>query len=453
MPIQGNPTAPLVAGARVKDPILSNYVFQAGIHKPEHSGLLAIKYPQYYLTAMLDRMGRSEPMAQVVYSWNTQDRTRANTTLTGGTLDGTVTSTTVITSQTIALAYWIVGDIFRSISGVMFEVNAVGDNGTYQTLTISKVEGGVIAAADLTAAQAVGHIANWFEEGSSAPLGRLYLPDEDYNYLQIFRRSFKITGDEFTNKTYLGDAGASPWYFKQEELEMMEFRRDQEGGLMFGVRAVKTAANGKKKYMTNGIFTKVDDDGVSNTFATATGVSEDDIMDHTTELVKEGGSNEYTVLCGAEIYRDIMKALRPYHLAGGVSYGSFGNQTIGLDVQSYDFFGKLIHFKHYELFNDLKMLPFASTATATKYNFGQVSLWLDLGSDSSGEPLIQLTHKENNGVSRKFIHTHVNGMMGPDGTQQGAVANGDDAFQINYLAQIGTKIKFTNRMGILAANS
>ena len=276
MPVQGNPTAPLVSTTRVADPILSDYVFQSGIHKPEHSSLLAIKFPQYYMTSLLDRMGRSEAQGQVVYSWNTQDRTRKNSTLTGGTLDGTVSSTVVITDVAKATPYWIVGDVFRSEAGVLFEVDAVSENATYQLLTISKIDGSAIAAADLTAAEEVGHIANWFEEGSSAPKGRLYLPDEDYNYIQTFRRSLEITGAEFTNRTYLGDAGASPWYFKQEELDMLEFRRDQEGGIMFGTRAVKTDS-GKKKYMTNGVFTKVNADGVSNTFATATGVSEETV--------------------------------------------------------------------------------------------------------------------------------------------------------------------------------
>lgn len=46
MPVQGNPTPPLVGGNAAVDNILSNYAFQAGIHKPEHSGILTYKYPQ-----------------------------------------------------------------------------------------------------------------------------------------------------------------------------------------------------------------------------------------------------------------------------------------------------------------------------------------------------------------------------------------------------------------------
>ena len=60
MPVNGNPTAPLVAGTNVREPIMQDYVFQSGIHKPEHSNLLSYKFPQYYFTALLDRLGAYE---------------------------------------------------------------------------------------------------------------------------------------------------------------------------------------------------------------------------------------------------------------------------------------------------------------------------------------------------------------------------------------------------------
>src|SRR6478609_5903954 len=84
MPI-GNPTPPLVGGNSVRSPILESYVFQSGIHKPEHSSILTYKYPQYYLTSLLDRLGSSEAVAQDQFSWSILDRTRDS---------GTVSSTT-----------------------------------------------------------------------------------------------------------------------------------------------------------------------------------------------------------------------------------------------------------------------------------------------------------------------------------------------------------------------
>jgi hypothetical protein len=46
----------LVSGNTSRDPILSNYVFESGLHDPEWSKILTYKYPQYYLTTMMDSM-------------------------------------------------------------------------------------------------------------------------------------------------------------------------------------------------------------------------------------------------------------------------------------------------------------------------------------------------------------------------------------------------------------
>ena len=75
MPI--NPTPPLVGGTTQRDNILQGYVFQSGIHKPEHSNILSYKYPQYYMTALLERLGPSEGIGRDTFTWNVQDRTRS----------------------------------------------------------------------------------------------------------------------------------------------------------------------------------------------------------------------------------------------------------------------------------------------------------------------------------------------------------------------------------------
>lgn len=46
MPANGYPTPPLVGGTSARSTILENYVFQSGIHDPEHSKILTYKYPQ-----------------------------------------------------------------------------------------------------------------------------------------------------------------------------------------------------------------------------------------------------------------------------------------------------------------------------------------------------------------------------------------------------------------------
>lgn len=452
MPAQGTPTPPLVGGTSAKPIILQDYVFQSGIHKPEHSSILTWKYPQYYLTSLLDRLGRSEGIAQDVWSWNIIDRTRK-----GGTVSALAGGTTASATFEIAefpadgsttFGYLIVGDVVRFESGELGRVTAVGNNGGNQTATVARVAGGNWSATLIANAFKFGHVYSLFGENSSAPSGRIYLPEEGWNALGTVRRSFKISGSEFTNRTYLGDGEA--WYFTQEEIEMQEFARDKEAQMLFGTRV---GANGSVK-SSYGLYDYIDAGGVKTGFSAGTGVAEADIQNHITDLLIEGGSRDYLVLCGAEIFTGVQKALRDYHISGGVDYGTFGGQKIGLDVQSYKFGGITANFVFYELFNDQAMVPTpASALSSTVRDFSNLSLWVDLGKDKSGQPLVSLKHKELNGRSRKFIHNYVAGMMGPEGPVSGSTSNGDDSFQINLLGECGIEVRKPNVMGILGANA
>ncbi len=451
MPVQGNPTQPLVAGNSVRNPTLSNYVFQSGIHKPEHSNILSYKYPQYYATALLERIGAYEGIGQDVWSWNILDRTREGGTVSSLTAVGSTTITFEVTEFDLTstnLGYLIVGDVIRTQAGTLGRVTASVVSTVLtakQKVTVAKVGGGNWAATDIADAEEFGHVYNIFPEASDAPNGRLYLPVEEYNRLTILRRSFNISGSEFTNRTYLGDGES--WYFTIEDIEMKEFARDREGLVLFGDRDDGTHQSSR------GILDYALTDGINTGFVGATGVAESDLQDHIEKMVIEGTSNEVTVLCGARFLKDVQVALRDYALDGAIAYGTLGANMAGLDFQSYRFMGKTIHFAFYELFNDGAMVPFDGTASSDDINFSNFSLWLDLGTDQGGQNLITLKYKDLDGQSRKFIHAYEVGMMNPEGMNGGFVANGKDAFTIHYLSEIGIEVRLPNRLGILRATS
>lgn len=453
MPAQGNPTPPLVGGNSVRNPILEAYVFQSGILRPEHSSILTYKYPQYYLTSLLDRLGSSEPVAQDVFSWNTLDRTRSS---------GTVSSTTGVpgTSATFEvtefdftatnLGYLIVNDIIQTQSGALLIVTAVAVStvlSAKQKVTVAKYNGGTIGTADLADTMVFGHVFNAFGEGSNAPNGRLFLPTEDYNVTTILRRSFNISGSEFTNRTYLGDGSA--WYWTVEDLHRKEFARDRELLILFG----QLQNTGTK--ISRGILDWVTALGIITTYSSATGVSESDLLEHLRKLRVEGGSAEYLVLCGSTYYKNIQIAFRDYFIGGGISFGAFGSNEVGLDVRKYDFMGIKANFVLYELFEDKKALPYAGTPSATLTNYSDFSLWLDLGTDSTGHKLITLKYKEHGGQSRKFIQRLEVGMMNPSSSDMegGTVASGFDGFRIHMLSEIGIEVRLANRLGIMRSNS
>ncbi|KKN46948.1 hypothetical protein LCGC14_0667720 [marine sediment metagenome] len=451
----GLPHSALVGGNSVRSTILQSYVFNAGIHDPEISNILSYKYPQYYMTAMLDRLGSYEAVAQDTYSWFTMDRTRQSGTISA-LANGTTTSATIEVAEFVYsspnLGYALVGDIFRIESGELAKVTAItvgSSDSSAQKLTVERLAGGSWSTSLILDTWKIGHMFTAFEEASSAPGTRLYLPTEEYNYTAILRRSFKISGSEFTNRTRIGDGSA--WYWEKEDLEMKEFARDKEGLVMFGERASNSSSVIKH---TKGIWQYAVDNGVSNGFVAATGVSETDIQDHIKDLLIQGVSNEILVLCGAQFLADFQRAMRDYAVNGAINFGNFGGNTVGLDFQEYKFMGKTMKVVYYELFDDTAMLPTpVASLSSSVVNFSNTSLWLDLGTDTNGKKLISLKYKEHDGQSRKFIHAYEVGMMNPAGQNGGQVSTGGDFFLVHYLSECGVEVRLSNRLGILKATS
>lgn len=448
MPANGYPTPPLVGGTSARSTILEGYVFQSGIHDPEHSKLLTYKYKQYYMTTLLDMLGADEPVAQTVFSWSTQDRTRKSATATTVT-NGTTATATVVTTIPSAVAsgdkgYYIIGDVIRTEAGELGRVTAVGESGGFQTIDVVRVVGGNWSAALIANGFVFGHVATSFGEATAGPEGRLFLPVEDFNYTQILKRGVKISGTELTNRTILGDGSA--WYFQMEDILGKEFARDREALVMFGEKS--TASSTVKA--TRGILSWVTSEGIINTYSSAAGVAESDFQEHIADLLPEGGSAEYLVLCGSTFLKNAQKALKDYAIQGAISYGTLGKNMAGLDFAGYRFLGKTIYFAYYELFDDTAILPYSGTPSASKINFKDFSLWLDLGSTNTGEKLIKLRYKSHGGISRKFIQTTIPGIFGFNGASPTST---NDYVEVSMLSDIAVEVHLANRMGILRANS
>jgi hypothetical protein len=454
MPAQGTPTGSLVGGTSTRNPVLQGYVFQSGIHKPEHSDILSYKYPQYYATALLERLGNFEGVSQDVYSWNIIDRTRKSGTASSVTGNTTATVTFEITEfdwTAVNPGYFIVGDTFRTEAGAIGRIatsvvsTVLSDK---QKVTATKQDGTNWTAAEIANTFKVGHISNSFGEASSAPIGRLHLPTEEWNSLTTIRRSFSISGSELTNKTYLGD-GAS-WFWTNEDIEMKEFARDRELAIVFGEKS--NTSGGPKS--AKGIWSYVKEFGNTNVYAAATGITEDDLQEMIKDLLKEGCSDDLYALAGADAIKDIQNALRDYAIAGAQDFGKGTSEaTAGLNFQSYFFMGKRIHFAYYELFDDDAVLPTPAAVSTTVYDFSKTVLFLDMGTDSGGRSLINLKYKEHDGISRKFVHAYETGMVNAYGAQGGQVSSGDDKFTIHLLSEIGLEHRLPNRCGILTATS
>lgn len=438
---------PYTSGTSAVDGILSGYVFASGIHKEEHSNILSYMYPQYYATAMLEKLGAYEPIAADTWTWNIMDRTRVSgvataieTTLPAATV---VFTTDYVWDGAAKLGYLLEGDTIRTQSGALLRVSATEAAGGFQEVTVTKVGGGTIAAADLSVNDKFGHIANAFAEGTNQPKGRLYLPREEGNVLQILKATCEVTGSEFTNKTRIGD-GAS-WYFTVEELTMKEFQKSRELAVLFG----KTQTTGARN--TRGLIDYALEYGVKEEYNSTSGLTEREIQDHITNLMVEGTSGNIVVLGGSQFVGQFNRALRDYAIGGAQSYDS---KPAGLNFQSYNFGGVVINVAHHVLFDDPEVFPFLDTPVAADINFRFFSIWLDMGQiEMQGTKGISLKYKALGGQSRKLIIKIAAGMMSPDDSSVISDMEGYDGFKVFYLSEIGIEVRFPNRIGLMYATA
>src|SRR6478736_1015284 len=450
----GNPSSALVAGNKSQNPILQDYVFNDGLIQPEHSSWLLDLYPMYRLTSLMDKIGGFSPIKNDVMSWSKLGRTRESATITSGVSGLPAASLNLVLSTsytaTTNLGYFLVNDVVRTESGKLLKVTAIGNSGAFQQITVANYDGSNIVTGDIANAESIGHAWNAFGAGSTGPVGRLYLPDEEYNYTQIFRRGNKIDRGAFSNRIYLkefgilGAAGES-WMFHNEQIDIAENLRDIENAIMFGTRS---SSGGTKT--TRGIWDRVVTAGEGQVvnYTTATGISESDLQTLITRLKRQGGSNELLVLCGSEAMMDIQQALKQYTVNGAVSFGSFGGNTVGLDITQYKFGGFTLNFTYYPLFDDDKFLPFVSTSTSTKVNFRQVALALDLG--TPGQRLLELKYRDGDIGPAKFVHQYIDGMFSVNG---GRPANSFDGIEYQLLSELMVVFRGPNRSGALISNA
>jgi hypothetical protein len=418
----------------------AGHIFNAGLTKPQILESLLVKFPNYYLLDVAEKLGlkRKISLYNGTYNWTKMGRTRKGATVSSVT-NNTTASATIVTdlayTSSDAAGYWLPGDTFyipnSDSRGV---VTSVGDSGGFQTIVVAKADATNWAVATLAAGMELGHTGTNFGEGSSGSGGfRTYFPDQDYNYSTIARRGIKVTRNMMQDKTILSDGS---WWFNHEDFEQKEFMKDIDATLFFGTRYKSATIGGRSQ--SRGLLEYAQQEGQTVTFSSAIGAQEADLKLLIEQLIPQQGSDKLLLGCGLKLYSDLQSALGNNYRP--VPTSTFQEKT-GIKVSTYEFFNKEISLLHIPMFHDETIVPQVS-ASSTAIDFQNFGIVLDFGAVGGGKSNFEVGYVQE--VTQKAITG-----MASDSYE---ISSAFDGAQFELLAEFMPIVYFPNRLGILRSN-
>lgn len=431
--------------------MFSDHLFAAA-HTRDVADFVTQQFPQYNkLSTFLGKIGRRVPTVEPKFEWIETGRTRIVAGLTAESGDGGATKdlTTDIARDNTAVTggYFIVGDIVNiSPEGTLARVTVVADTGSVEVLTVTKLDGTVWAAADVTVDSKLSHFYNLQVEGATAPVARQWGGEFEDNYVSVGMRSIKVSDIESASKTWAPPApnGRKQWYWNQEMKVMKEIVTDKE--LLF-VHGVKTSATFPDAQGGIGVLPRVKALGVYGNFSGP--VTEEDIIAHATELSIHSPADEFLVLYGPQFGQDAAYALRDYAVSGGVQYGTFSTDKMkqiafGLGIGQYKFNDKLFNFLSYPVFGDPQLNPNADLSNA--------ALFLNMGDDDNGIPLFRERYMETTwGEDLSLKISVIPGLISPTSERAGRniASSRQAAHEIIYYYSTGLELRAANQHGFM----
>jgi len=446
-----------VAGAVNAGSVNSQYVF-GNIQKPDFSDYITYRFPQYTITTLLNRIGRKNPVVgNDVFSWFEKGKFRNPYTVTGTVVSGAGGANTFDVSGSVSGTPLLTGDVIR------FEG---GDLAVVTSSTVTSTTGGgslgvtIINGANATVAVAAGqrfsHVFNIQQEYSDSPSGRVWQETQVNEYLAIMRRAVQCSTTQGSNMKYVKKSDSEWSYYYINEMEtMQEMAMDREMYILTSkASATQTTGNvfptsGQNRLAGNGIIQRVQTSGVVGTYSSA--IAETDLAEQVRLMCLNSSGSEFTVLCGSSAYADAQFALRDYTLNGGINFGVFSGAGImtGINITQYKFMDKILNFVLYYPFANEALFP---TPASSGINWDKAMLFLNMGTDDRGNPLINLRYKQDLlGQSLEFRRTVQSGITSPESGTGVERSNGKDGFTVDFYSSIGVELRGANNHGLLYA--
>jgi len=446
-----------VTGAVNAGNVNSQYVF-GNIQKPDFSDYITYRFPQYTITTLLNRIGRKSPVVgNDIFSWFEKGKFRNPFTVTGTVTGGATSAFTFNVSASVSGTPLLTGDVLRFEGGDL----AVVTSSTMLSTTGSGVIGaltidGVAPNVTVSGGQRLSHVFNIQTEYSDSPSGRVWQETQVNEYLAIMRRAVTCSTTQGSNMKYVKKSDSEWSYYYINEMEtMQEMAMDREMYILTSKASTSnTTGNvfptgGTQRLAGNGIIPKITAGGVVGTYSSA--IAESDLAEQVRLMCLNSSGNEFTVLCGSQAFADAQFALRDYTLNGGISFGTFSGPGImtGINITQYKFMDKILNFVLYYPFANQALFP---TPVSSGINWDKAMLFLNMGTDDRGNPLINLRYKQDLlGQSLEFRRTVQSGITSPESGTGVERSNGKDGFTVDFYSSIGVELRAANNHGLLYA--
>jgi hypothetical protein len=241
------------------------------------------------LTAIMNQL-KSEDIDDPKFNWMEKAMPTQSCAATGA-LNNTTDDT-----LTVAEAIFRPGHIIRNETNANHEVmKVVNVDATGLSLTVLRGNWGTKYATD-GATDVFAVIGNANSEGSGAPESLTYAPDSFYNYSQIFKTPFDLTGTALKTSVRYDPSGAWPEKMR-EALNLHSI--EMEKAALFGKRAEYTnTTTGKKERTTGGILSFIDAANVITGVGTLTYALMETYMEQVFRVCLNN-NQEKLMLCGS----------------------------------------------------------------------------------------------------------------------------------------------------------
>ena len=200
------------------------------------------------LTALLSKM-KSESTNDPEFSWWEEELGTLTVTETTGLAANT--GSTAIAASGGGCYQFVAGDLLMvdkadqsTFDNELIEVVSVASD---NAMTVSRAAGGTTVAA-IAASTLLTKIGNVYGEGTGAPTASTRNPTKYYNYCQIFKTIYDITGTALNTKARTGDVLSN-----DKKRKMFDHSIALEWSFLFGRRYETTGSNSKPKRYTGGL--------------------------------------------------------------------------------------------------------------------------------------------------------------------------------------------------------